>query len=406
MPELATPPVENPPRQTLGEFGILALLALLSAFIPLSTDMYLPALPAMTKVLHAPPSMVNLTLVLFFVFYSVGTLLWGPLSDKYGRRPVLLLGLAGYILACAWCALAPNVYHLIAARVLQALAGGAAPAMATALVKDLFAGKRRERGLVLIQAMVMIAPIVAPLIGATLLGVTTWRGIFWTLGAFGLAAFCWSLALRETVTQRYAGTLWQTWGQLGAVLRNPGFSVLLGIFSVIVMPLFCYLAASSYIYEHEYGLTEMQYSGFFTLNACVAVVAPFAYLQLARGLARRTIITLCYAVVAVAGALICTLGRQAPWLLALSIMPATLTMGIVRPPSAHLLLEQEQHAIGSASSLINCAGTLIGSLGMALMSLPWPSLILPLGLVHLTAGLLGGLLWLGTARLTYIRQPE
>ncbi|HEY3416912.1 MAG TPA: MFS transporter, partial [Armatimonadota bacterium] len=86
----------TPRHQVLSDAGILALLALLSAFIPLSTDMYLPALPEMAAAFHAPTELVNLTLVLFFLFYSIGTLLWGPLSDKYGRKPMLLCGLALY----------------------------------------------------------------------------------------------------------------------------------------------------------------------------------------------------------------------------------------------------------------------------------------------------------------------
>lgn len=397
-------PDAHPAPQTLNDAGLLALLALLSAFIPLSTDMYLPALPRMTETLHAPLSLVNLTLILFFAFYSFGTLLWGPLSDKYGRKPVLLIGLLCYIVASVCCACAVNVYQLIIFRVLQALAGGASPAIATALVKDLFHGRKRERGLVLIQSMVMIAPIIAPLIGAVLLNFTSWRGIFWTLAGFGVVALAWSLALCETVVNRYAGTIFQTWGQLGVVLKNPGFSSLLLIFSLVMMPLFSYLAASSYIYEQEFGLKALQYSFFFMMNATTAVVAPLCYLQMSRRLHSRTIITLCFAVIAVSGVLICSIGHLHPWLLALCIMPATLTMGIIRPPSTHLLLEQQAHATGAASALIICSGSLFGSLGMCLMSCNWSSIIIPLGIVHLASGLLCGVLWLTLARQPFVKQ--
>ncbi|HEY3376477.1 MAG TPA: Bcr/CflA family efflux MFS transporter [Armatimonadota bacterium] len=390
--------------QRLGDRGLLALLALLSAFIPLSTDMYLPALPTMAVTFHAPAQLVNLTLVLFFVFFSVGALLWGPLSDKYGRKPILLYGLAGYVLASAYCACTGNVYGLIGGRVLQAFSGGAAPAIAIALVKDLFSGRKRERGLVLIQSMVMIAPIVAPVIGALLLKWTSWRGVFWTLAGAGMLALLLSLALRETVVTRYRGTVLQTVAQLGVVLKNPGFSTLLLVFSLAGMPLFSYLAASSFIYIKEFHLSALTYSYYFMLNALCAVIAPFCYLQLSTRLSRRAIITLCYAVIAVSGVLICSLGQLHPWLLAFAIMPATLMMGVMRPPSTHLLLEQEHTAVGAASSLINCAGSFVGSIGMLLMSCGWRSMILPLGAVHLLAGLACGVLWLKLSRKPFVRD--
>lgn len=390
--------------QRLSDAGLLGLLALLSAFVPLSTDMYLPALPRMTQALHTSASLVNLTLVLFFVCYSVGTLLWGPLSDKYGRRPVLLCGLACYILASACCACAANVSQLILFRVLQALGGSASPAIAVALVKDLFHGRKRERGLALIQSLVMIAPIIAPVLGAMLLKYTSWRGVFWTLTGIGIVALLWSLALCETVLQRYAGTLLQTWGQLGAVLKNPGFTALLITFSLVVMPLYAYLAASSYIYIQEFRLSELSYSFFFACNATCAVVAPLLYLLLSRRLTRHALLNAGIAVIAVSGIMLCTLGARHPWLLALSVMPATLAMGVLRPPTTHLMLEQQQGATGSAAALITCAMALFGSLAMLLMSCGWPSLIFPLGLFHLITGVLCGVLWRWCSRQAFIKQ--
>ncbi|MHB9131329.1 MAG: multidrug effflux MFS transporter [Armatimonadota bacterium] len=392
-------------RQSLSDAGLLALLALLSAFIPLSTDMYLPALPQMADTLQTTTSLVNLTLVLFFLFYSIGTLLWGPLSDKYGRKPVLLYGLALFIAASLCCACARNVYELIGARILQAIAGGASPAIATALVKDLFAGRKRERGLVLIQSMVMIAPIVAPLIGAVLLKFLSWRGIFFTLAGIGVLALVWSLALRETVVERYRGSIVQTLGQLGVVLRNPGFSALLVIFSVIVMPLYTYLATSSYIYINEFHLDPTTYSFYFVCNALTAVIAPLIYLQLSKRILSRTIITGSFVVMVVSGVMIATLGHYYPWVLALCIIPATMTMGIIRPPGVHLMLEQVQGATGSASSLMIFSMSIFGSAGMLLMSCNWRTMIVPLGLVHIAAGVIAGLLWLVIAGKSFIKHP-
>ena len=124
----------------------LVVLALISAFPPLSTDLYLPALPHMIETLHTSQSQVNLTLSAFFIFFAGGLLFWGPLSENYGRKPVLTIGLFIYIAASILCAYAPNVGRLIGWRILQAFGGSAATAVATAMVKDMYDGRERETG--------------------------------------------------------------------------------------------------------------------------------------------------------------------------------------------------------------------------------------------------------------------
>ena len=148
--------------------------------MPLSTDLYLPALPTMTIYFHVPEYQINLTLILFFIFFSLATLIWGPLSDKYGRRPILLIGLTGYTIASILCADSSSVYQLILFRVMQAIGGGAASAVAMAIVKDVYQGRKRESILALVQSMIVISPALAPVVGALLLNFTSWRGVFVT----------------------------------------------------------------------------------------------------------------------------------------------------------------------------------------------------------------------------------
>ena len=131
-------------QKYLGKAGLVLFITLMNMFIPLSTDLYLPALPSMSEILDAPTALTNLTLVAFFFFYAVGTLFWGPMSDKYGRKKILTVGAVLYTVASMLCALAPDVYVLIGARVAQGIGAGAITAVSMALIKDCYNGKTRE----------------------------------------------------------------------------------------------------------------------------------------------------------------------------------------------------------------------------------------------------------------------
>jgi len=191
-------------QKYLGEKGLIALITVLSAFVPLSTDLYLPALPGMALYFDVSSDLANLT---FFVFFSAGMLFWGPLSDKYGRRPVLLIGLSIYLVASLGCAISWDIYQLIAFRILQAIGGSGAFAVATAMIKDIYDSKSREPILAMVQSMVLISPAAAPVLGALLLKFTSWRGIFLALAFIGLLALAGSIALQETIERRHMGSM-------------------------------------------------------------------------------------------------------------------------------------------------------------------------------------------------------
>ena len=273
---------------------ILILLALLSAFPPISTDLYLPAMPHMVQLLNTSQNLINLTLSIFFLFFSLSILLWGPISEKYGRKPILLIGLVIYSLAGIGCALSASVYQLIAARILQALGGGAAVAVATAMVKDMYSGRQREKVLAVVMAMVIVAPVVAPLLGAAILKVASWRTVFWILGGIGILVFGLALLLDETLDEKYTGSLAGSLFRLGVVMKNPGFSVLLGIFSLAPLPMMAYVASSSFIYIRGFGLSEQSFSYFFAFNALGSICGPLLYIKISRWINARNLITLCF----------------------------------------------------------------------------------------------------------------
>ncbi len=385
--------------------GALGFLALISAFPPLSTVLYLPALPQMVEVLDATPTSVNMTLSMFFLFYSVGLLFWGPLSEKFGRKPILLSGLAIYVVASVFCAFSQNVEQLIAGRIIQALGGSAGTVVATAMVKDLYSGREREKVMATIMSMVIIAPMVAPVFGALLLKYTSWRTIFLMLAAIGAAALLGGMLFRETLSEKFTGSIVGSWYRLLVVLKNLGFSSLLLIFSLAPIALMAFLASASYIYIDGFGLTEGQFSLFFAFNATCAMGGPMIYMRMRRHIEPRLIITVCFTLIAVCGVIVSVFGHISPWILALSVGPVTMAVLAVRVPGTHLMLEQQEEDSGSASALINFFAMFMGSMGMHLVTL-WPgSLVVNLGHIQIGVGVICCILWLLCRNRPFILQP-
>jgi DHA1 family bicyclomycin/chloramphenicol resistance-like MFS transporter len=391
-------------QKYLGNKGLVIYLALLSAFVPLSTDLYLPALPTMTKYFHVPVYQTNLTLILFFVFFSIATLIWGPLSDKYGRRPILITGLFGYMIASVLCASSSNIYQLIFFRIFQAVGGGAASAVATAIVKDVYHAKKRESILALVQSMVVISPAVAPVIGALLLKFTSWRGVFITQAILGFIVVVGSFAFQETNESRSNGSIVYTIGRLGVVLKNPGFTALLITFSMVSITFMAFISSSSYIFQDNFGLSSQQYSYFFTFNAAGMLIGPLLYIKLSPRFKRFSIINVCFAVMILSGILVCILGRYNPWIFAIALLPATIVGSCIRPPSTYLMLEQQRKDTGAASSLMSSFSTIMGSIGMIIVSLDLGNLVQIVGALNIILGLLCGGLWLNLTQKPFLKK--
>ena len=382
-------------QKFLGMKGLVLFITLMNMFIPLSTDLYLPALPTMSTYFHVSSALTNLTLVSFFFFYAVGTLFWGPMSDKYGRKKILLIGTIFYVFASAACAASLNVYMLIAARIVQGIGAGAITAVSMALIKDCFSGKQRETILAIVQSVAGLAPMIAPGLGAILLQFTDWRGSFIVLTVVGLLCLLLAFLYQETLSdeERYEGTVLGSLGRLVAVGKNIGFLVPCIIFSLYNLAFMGYIAMSSYIYVDVFGLSEQLYSYFFAANAALSMIGPMLYVRFMTGFDKKKFALTCFALYAVCGIFIVVLGGNAPFLFWLGFAPFSLAGTITRPFGTNIMLDQQSGDTGSASSLINGVATVLGSVGMMCAAM-WDNIVAGLGIMICLTGIVSILGWL------------
>jgi len=386
---------QNNPKQ-LSDGMIMLLVAILAAFPPLSTDLYLPALPSMSEQLNCSVALVNLSLVVFFIFVSTSSIVWGPLSDKYGRKRILLIGVPLYTLSSVFCVLSQDVFQLIAARILQAIGGGAAMAVNLAIIKDVFPGKKREGTLAFVTVLNGTIPVIAPVIGAQIIKFTSWRGTFGALVVIGILVWVFVLSFKETSREYSDVSALKTSLRLFVVLKNLHFTRLLIIFSVISIPLLGYISVSSFIFIKRFGISNEAFGLYFGAIAMFFVVGGPAYLYLQKFFKPLSIITVCYAGSLISGMLMLTIGQMSPLLFAISIAFGYLSVSISRPPSSSLLLEQQDKDTGSASSLIQASFMLSGSIGMLFISYDWSNRIMVLGIMNLVLSSGGLLLWIYT----------
>ncbi len=390
-----------------GQKSLIAFLAFLNAFVPLSTDLYLPALPKMADLFLSSESTAKLTLSLFMLFFALSMLIWGPLSDRYGRKRILWFGLLVYVIASLWCALAQSMEMLIIGRILQAIGCGAVQSVSMAIVKDVFReGRTMENVLVWIQTMTILCPMVAPILGAFLLQYLSWRGLFLIFVVGGFAGFLLSLALKETLVDKLETSPIRSLGRIGYVLSNKGFRSLLIIFSLTAMPFMAFLSTSSFIYEKMFGTTSQVYSYFFALNASFSLLGPLLYARLLRKIPRVSFLNICFFTILASGILLCFYGDLGTWFFALLFIPVTFMGSASRPVGAVLMMSQLDSDNGTVVGLMSCTALFFGSISMLICSLGWKSLVIAVGTICIVSSCLCLLLWLQANRKQSYRLPK
>ena len=362
--------------------ALIVMIALLCMAPPLATDLFLPAVPSMPEFFETTAAVVNFALVGFFFFMAVGMLVFGPMSDKFGRKVPILISLAAFIIFACLCAMAPNIYLLIASRVVQGFAGGGMVALGTALVKDCFEGKTRERALVVVMAIGVLAPMLAPVLGAIILQFVSWRGTFVAMAVVAALAVPFALRLVEPLApkDRITQGIGHSLGRLVVVGKNKAFLFLLIITALHGAPYMTYISAVSYVYVDFFQLSELQYSLFFAANAALSAVGAFLVEPIQKIMSKRRALLLCIGLTVISGVLIICVGRMSPWIFLVAFGVNTLGGGVVRPMATVVLLDQQEKDTGSASSLINFIITVLGSGGMLLAMAPWTDYVIGIGI--------------------------
>jgi DHA1 family bicyclomycin/chloramphenicol resistance-like MFS transporter len=388
-------------NQRFGTPFIVAYLILLMMFVIFSTDMYAPALPIMTGEFHTSETLVNMTVVLFFAFMIAGMLVLGPMSDKVGRRPILLFGTGLYVLASLGCVAAWSIWALIGFRIVQAVACGGLMSVNLAVVKDTFAGQSMVTVLMITQAISVIGPIAAPVIGAWLLAWFSWRASFVVLAALGAAAFACALVFRESLAPeaRTEGSVGASLRGLGRVARNGRFMVFLLICTCFTaLPFNLYLTAAPFIYEDYFGLSPQAYSYFFGATAGLAVLGLVLYRVVSRWVSLRRITTALILGAGLSGAGMLAFGHRSPWAFFAFMLVFQMIGSMVRPYSSNVLLMTHEGDTGAASSMLSVAMQGLGVLAMLPAVLIGGDYLTSLAVLILIGFAISQTLWLALLR--------
>ena len=351
-----------------GSGALTLLLALLTAVGPLSTDMYLPSLPAIGTALDGTTSMVQLTLSVFIAGFAFGQIFYGPLSDRYGRKPVLIVGLIGYLAGSIACALAQHIEALIIARFFQALGASAAIVLARAVVRDLFEGDKAARLLSLMGALMGVVPLIAPVLGAVLEVKFGWRASFALTSVISaiLLIAC-LLFLPETLpTDRQRR--WSFSGMIfdfSSLLRHLVFLRYTASFCLAYGGLFVLISTSSFVFQNHFALSELQFG--FAFSVCVAGYITGTLIG-ARVSGKYDIEALTYLgsmLLGGSGLVMIVLSfasEQQVWHLLLPLFVSMMGVGFVMPQSMAGGLTPFPQMAGTASSLMGFLQNIIAAL--------------------------------------------
>ena len=359
----------------------------------LAIDMYAPALPSMAEAFGVTALYLNNTVFSFLLFSTLATVLAGPISDRFGRKPVFLSGCTLFAAGSFLCSVAPSVEVLIAARAIEALGCGSSITLSAALVQDAYKGDDLKLAMTLLQSLVIAGPVLAPFLGSFAVSHVGWRGIFWGLTVGGVVTVVLAGLIDETYDaaanagKKLGATLVSMLKGAKTLLANRSFTALALFIGVTGIPFFAFIAVSPYILLDDFGLSYLGYS-FIYAGACLTnMVAPFLYMRLSRTWYTAQIMKLVIAFVLASAVLLAAVGSLHPALLLAAFVPYALAEGMARPAAFLVLLDQPSNVVGTASTIGNFSYGVITAFATVAAAFPWPTFTFGLTVLMLVSAL-------------------
>jgi DHA1 family bicyclomycin/chloramphenicol resistance-like MFS transporter len=385
-----------------GTFALTALLAGLSAIGPLTTDMYLPSLPDIARLLGASTAQVQLTISSYLIGFAVGQIVYGPLSDRHGRKPVLLGAVALYCAASLACALSSSIAMLIAARFAQALGGCGGVVLARAVVRDLYSGHRAGRELSVIGAVMALAPVLAPGVGGALQTAFGWRSVFFALVAAAVAGAAVIMTLLpETLSNRAtepisAASIAKSYAIVG---RNPAYLAYLGLAAASYAGLFAWISGAAFVLQDLYGLTPFAFGLIFAVGSVGYGLGSLLSARLTRYYGIDGILGFGGLAVAVGGlamAAAVAIGLKSATSLVLPMAVYLAGLGMILPQSIAGALTPFPERAGAASSLLGFIQQSVAALSGAIVGALLGQSAWPLAIAVAITGCATLVLWIAT----------
>ena len=382
----------------LRHFELIVLMGALQAFAPLSIDMYLPSMPLLEHVFGATTAEVQATLITFFLGFALGQSLYGPVTDRFGRKPPLYFSLLLFLIASALCALAPSIHALAVIRLFQALGACGGAVMSRAMVRDLFPPEELRRIFSMLILVLGVSPLAAPMIGGYLLLWFGWKSIFWTqasLAALALAGVFFRLPeslAPGAARPLHARLIFSTYGRLLSDRTFVGSSLVCGLSSA---GMFAYIASAPFVFINLYKVTPQRFGLLFGAIALGLIAASqvngrMAYrVPLTRVLRNANLVQLAAGVPLIAAALT---GWGGPIAVFLPVFVYMCAAGFVFPNGSTIAMMHNPKIAGTASALLGTNQFIIAAISTTVLAVIETSSALPMAIVIAGCGLAATLL--------------
>ena len=394
----------NSPSRSAIPVPLLLVLALLASVAPFGIDLYLPAFPRMAVELETSDTAIQLTLTMFLLGLATGQLVFGPVSDRWGRRGPLLVGSALFVAASLLAAVAPTIAILLVARLVQGVSAAAGMVIGRAIIADLVTGRAAARAFSLMMTVTGVAPVVAPLLGSLMVDGIGWRGVLFVLAGLAVAMLAGSAALvRETHPRERRGSAH------GGGFRSLGRRAYLTATATFVLSfavLMAYISASPFLYQVVIGLSPVGYGMLFALNALGLIVSSTVASRLLRSRSPRRILaigTTWLLTAAVTLLLLALLPINAAWLVVpiFFLVPA---LGFIAGPATGLALDAVRGAAGTGSAVLGASQFALAALVSPLVSVGDGHSALPMAITIAVLALLAASAYQVLARTPQVQK--